>query len=107
MKRWFFCSLLAALATGAAAVARQTDAQTGSPPLTFRVEANFVEVDAFVSDATGKPITDLRAGDFQLFEDGKPQTVSAFTYVNIPVARAERPLFSPTAVEPDVDTNVG
>jgi len=83
------------------------DAQAGQPPLTFRVEANFVEVDAFVSDATGKPITDLRAGDFQLLEDGKPQMVSAFSYVNIPVARAERPLFSPTAIEPDVDTNVG
>ena len=65
------------------------DAQGGQPPLTFRVEANFVEVDAFVSDATGKPITDLRAGDFQLLEDGKPQMVSAFSYVNIPVARAE------------------
>ena len=34
--------------------------------------------------------------DFQLLEDGKPQMVSAFSYVNIPIARAERPLFSPT-----------
>ena len=83
------------------------DAQAGQPPLTFRVEANLVEVDAFVSDATGKPITDLRAGDFQVLEDGKPQMVSAFSLVNIPIARAERPLFSPTAIEPDVDTNVG
>ena len=92
--------------TGAAQQA-PSDAQAGQPPLTFRVEANFVEVDAFVSDASGKPITDLRPGDFQLLEDGKPQMVSAFAYVNIPIARAERPLFSPTAIEPDVDTNVG
>ena len=77
------------------------------PPLTFRVEANFVEVDTFVTDATGNPVTDLRASDFQLFEDGKPQKVSAFAQVNIPVARAERPLFSPSAIEPDVQTNVG
>src|SRR4030095_5496266 len=33
--------------------------------------------------------------------------VSAFAFVNMPIARAERPLFSPTAIEPDVDTNVG
>jgi len=92
--------------TGAAQQA-PSEPQGGQPPLTFRVEANFVEVDAFVSDASGKPITDLRAGDFQLLEDGKPQMVSAFAYVNIPIARAERPLFSPTAIEPDVDTNVG
>src|SRR5471030_2408036 len=77
------------------------------PPLTFRVEANFVEVDAIVSDAMGNPVTDLRAADFQLFEDGKPQKVSAFSHVNIPVTRPERPLFSPSAIEPDVQTNIG
>ena len=82
-------------------------AQAAQPPLTFRVEANFVEVDAFVSDTAGNPVTDLRATDFQLFEDGKPQQVSAFSYVNIPVARPERPLFSAAAIEPDVQTNVG
>jgi VWFA-related protein len=81
--------------------------QAAQPPLTFRVEANFVEVDAFVSDATGSPVTDLRAEDFQLFEDGKPQKVSAFSYVNIPVARPERPLFSAAAIEPDIQTNIG
>ena len=81
--------------------------QAAQPPLTFRVEANFVEVDAFVSDATGSPVTDLRAADFQLFEDGKPQKVSAFSYVNIPVARPERPLFSAAAIEPDIQTNIG
>ena len=81
--------------------------QAAQPPLTFRVEANFVEVDAFVSDTTGNPVADLRATDFQLFEDGKPQKVSAFSYVNIPVARPERPLFSAAAIEPDVQTNTG
>ena len=81
--------------------------QAAQPPLTFRVEANFVEVDAFVSDATGSPVSDLRAADFQLFEDGKPQKVSAFSYVNIPVARPERPLFSAAAIEPDIQTNIG
>jgi VWFA-related protein len=112
-RRILYSVILAASFAGVLMHAQQAppelpaDAQAGQPPLTFRVEANFVEVDAFVSDATGKPITDLRAGDFQLLEDGKPQMVSAFSYVNIPVARAERPLFSPTAIEPDVDTNVG
>jgi VWFA-related protein len=77
------------------------------PPLTFRVEANLIEVDAYVTDAAGNPVTGLTAADFQLLEDGKPQNVSAFAQVNIPVARAERPLFSPSAIEPDVQTNSG
>jgi hypothetical protein len=103
MHRRFLCLLVAGTLIAPAVIAQQTE----QPPLTFRVEANFVEVDAFVSDPAGKPISDLRAGDFQLLEDGKPQMVTAFSYVNIPIARADRPLFSPTAIEPDVDTNVG
>src|SRR5262245_237369 len=110
MKRQLWCGLIAA-SLGSVVLAQQAPApsttEAGQPPLTFRVEANFVEVDAFVSDATGKPVTDLRASDFQVTEDGKPQMVSAFAFVNMPIARAERPLFSPTAIEPDVDTNVG
>src|SRR5262245_55261283 len=109
MKRQILSALIAA-AVGSVALAQQAPApstETAQPPLTFRVEANFVEVDAFVSDASGKPVTDLRATDFQVLEDGQPQMVSAFSFVNMPIARAERPLFSPTAIEPDVDTNVG
>ena len=101
--RLLFAVLVAAGFAGAFTDAQQPE----QPPLTFRAEANLVEVDAFVSDATGKPVTDLQARDFQLLEDGKPQMVSAFSYVNIPIARPDRPLFSPSAIEPDVETNVG
>src|SRR5689334_3506749 len=110
MTRRLLCSVtLAAAFAGALSAAQQpaSSAQAEQPPLTFRVEANFVEVDGFVSDAAGKPVSDLKATDFQLLEDGKPQQVSAFSYVNIPIVRADRPLFSPTAIEPDVETNIG
>jgi VWFA-related protein len=110
MRRRLLTSVFLAVAfAGALSAAQQavSSAQAEQPPLTFRVEANFVEVDAFVSDAGGKPVSDLKAGDFQVLEDGKPQQVTAFSYVNIPIARSDRPLFSPTAIEPDVDTNVG
>ena len=109
MKRQILCAVIAAsvVSVPLAQQAPAPSTETGQPPLTFRVEANFVEVDAFVSDASGKPVTDLRATDFRVLEDGQPQMVSAFSFVNMPIARAERPLFSPTAIEPDVDTNVG
>jgi VWFA-related protein len=109
MKRQLLYGLIAA-SVGSIALAQQAPVpptETGQPPLTFRVETNFVEVDAFVSDATGKPVPDLRASDFQVTEDGKAQMVSAFAFVNMPIARPERPLFTPEAIEPDVDTNVG
>jgi len=76
------------------------------PPITFRTEINYVEVDARVLDAQGKFIPGLTAADFQVIEDGKPQQVTAFSLVNIPVERIERPLFASKPIEPDVRTNL-
>ncbi len=76
------------------------------PPITFRAEINYVEVDARVLDAQGKFIPGLTARDFQVIEDGKPQQVTAFSFVNIPVERLERPLFASKPIEPDVRTNL-
>jgi VWFA-related protein len=77
------------------------------PPVTFRAEVNYVEVDARVLDAQGRFVTELTQKDFQVFEDGKPQQVTAFSLVNIPLARPERPLFAAKPIEPDVQTNLG
>ncbi len=77
------------------------------PPITFRAEVNYVEVDARVVDQQGNFVPDLPQDAFQVFEDGKPQKVTVFSLVNIPVTRAERPLFASKPVEPDVQTNVG
>ena len=50
-------------------------------------------------------VRDLKKEDFQVLEDGKPQTINAFTFVDIPIERADRPLYSTTPFEPDVRTN--
>ncbi len=72
---------------------------------TFKVQVDYIEVDAFVTDQSGRFVRDLKKEDFQLFEDGKPQTVNAFALVDIPIERGERPLFAAAPVEPDVKTN--
>jgi VWFA-related protein len=76
-----------------------------APPITFRSEVNYVEVDAVVLDAQGRFVRSLSAGDVQVFEDGKRQKVSSFTLVDLPVERFEKPAFLGRAVEPDVQTN--
>jgi VWFA-related protein len=78
---------------------------TQPAPPSFRVEVNFVEVDALVTDARGAIVTDLGADDFELLEDGRPQKVATFSFVNIPVQRAEQPLFSTQPIVADVQTN--
>ena len=47
-------------------------------PATFKSNTNLVIVNVTVRDKSGKPIEDLKKGDFQLLEDGKPQTISVF-----------------------------
>ncbi|MBM3820591.1 MAG: hypothetical protein FJW14_16460, partial [Acidimicrobiia bacterium] len=99
-------ALTCGLALALSEVGGQAPPQTPQepPPVTFRVEVNYVEVDAIVTDANGNPITDLTQKDFQILEDGRPQTISTFSMVNLPVERAERPLFADAPIEPDVRT---
>jgi VWFA-related protein len=75
------------------------------PPTTFKVEVNYVEIDAVVTDAQGNFVGDLTRDDFQVVEEGKPQTVSAFTRVDLPIERPDPPLFRLAAIEPDVRSN--
>jgi VWFA-related protein len=75
------------------------------PRLTFKVEVNYIEIDATVTDAQGNPVTNLTREDFQLTEDAKPQTLTVFSHVGLPVQRPDPLLSRTTTVEPDVRTN--
>jgi VWFA-related protein len=77
--------------------------QTQQP--TFKLRVDYVEVDVVVTDQQGNLVRDLKKEDFQVLEDGKAQAISAFTLVDIPIERADRPLFAASPIEPDVKTN--
>ncbi len=47
----------------------------------IRIAVEEVRLDAVVLDGKGRPVTDLTAGDFEIFQDGKPQKVLSCTYV--------------------------
>src|SRR6185503_1761064 len=46
-----------------------------------RITTNLVQVDAVVTKK-GKPIIDLKADDFEIYEDGKLQVITSFAYVS-------------------------
>jgi VWFA-related protein len=107
---------LLVLVTGVALTAGQAPApsaqqqqQPAPPPAqqppTFKVRVDFVEVDAVVTDREGRLVRDLTKEDFQVLEDGKSQTITNFTHVDIPVDKDNRPLFAASPIEPDVKTN--
>jgi hypothetical protein len=57
-------------------------AQQSTPPEpVLRITVNLVQVDAVVTDARGNPVTNLNANDFEVLEDGRPQTIKACVYI--------------------------
>lgn len=78
--------LTAFLCAGALNVSGQT------PPVTVdddvvKITSKLVQFDVIVRDQDGKQVTDLAPGDFEVLQDGKPQTITNFSYVNM-----ERPV---------------
>src|ERR1043165_6424030 len=57
-----------------------------------KITTNLVQVDVIVTDKQGRVVTDLQPSDFQIFEDGNPQPITNFSFVetNSPNPMAER-----------------
>ena len=49
-----------------------------TPGATIRVNARLVQFDVVVTDNQGRPVKDLKASDFTVLQDGKPQSIRAF-----------------------------
>ncbi len=57
----------------------------------FSTNVHLVVEDVSVKDKDGKPIEGLKAEDFVVTEDGKPQTISFCQYQNLPDTPADAP----------------
>jgi len=87
LKRTFYAlALVASLLTGAA-LGQQTTAKTApaagngaSQQPVLKVKTRLVIVDVVARNSKGEPITDLKADDFVITEDGKPQHISTFSF---------------------------
>src|SRR5215211_2459108 len=84
----------------AAPPADQTPVRAQQPPI--RTGINFVRVDVIVTDGKGEPVLDLKAEDFTVTEDNKPQKVESFSVVKIDAVEQSnaRPT---TAIRTDFD----
>src|SRR6516162_2832591 len=60
----------------------QKDQQPPASPV-FRTGINYVRVDVIVSDKIGANVADLKQGDFEVLEDGKPQNVENFKFIKL------------------------
>ncbi len=94
------------LCVGGAVAAQQS--ATPQQPL-FRARADVVNLDVSVLDKDRHPVRDLKAADFTILEDGKPQPIVAFSAVDVPEAPPSSSLAVATAwtrtIAPDVQNN--
>ncbi len=74
------CSFLIVVLS--ASIAASPQAQTSNPDAqsipTFKAKARLVLLDVVVTDSKGEAVTGLKKEDFEVVEDGKPQSVSTF-----------------------------
>src|SRR5215831_10803466 len=97
-------SLIAVLIVGqmfCGALAQQSGTGRSSPPPAVspqpqkpdeddvvKITTNLVQVDAIVTDKSGKIVTDLKPEEFEISEDGKRQQITHFSYNSAPVSGA-------------------
>ena len=55
----------------------------GQTPQTFRSAVNLILVDVTVRDGKGQPVRNLQASDFEILENGKPQTIVTFAQEDV------------------------
>jgi VWFA-related protein len=86
--------LIAALCVIAQPAAQQSPASPSSPAPgpqgpagVFRSGIDSISVDVNVTDRQGRPVTDLTQDDFEIREEGKPQTIEAFRLVRVAEGR--------------------
>lgn len=73
----------------------------GAQP-TFRSGVELVTIDVVATDQAGRPVHNLKADDFELFEDGKSQPVRTFQFIDASVASTEI-ILPPGIVSNDIE----
>jgi VWFA-related protein len=51
-----------------------------------RITSNLVQIDVTVTDKKGQPVPDLKDGDFEIYEDGRPQQITNLSFVSLGAA---------------------
>src|SRR5688572_21007713 len=100
MSKKFLLAVLAVLCAVSPSLA-----QTQSDDV-VRITTNLVQIDAVVTK-NGKPVANLKAEDFEIFEDGRRQEITSFTYISNVVSNvvANTSSSDKTVTDKDPDPN--
>jgi VWFA-related protein len=98
-----FVTLLCGLAT-ARGQSQRLPAVGDQYPV-FRGGTDYVRVDVVVTDRNDKPVTDLTAGDFTIFDRGTRQSITDFQAISVPIAQRATEAIRLAGSDLDVATN--
>jgi len=78
-----FARPAAALLAFATAFAQNLAPPQSADQNVIRINVNLVQVDAVVTDSHDRLVPNLEAKDFQVLQDGKPQQITNFSYIDV------------------------
>ena len=78
----------------------QSGPAPGAPNSVIRIDVNLVQVDAVVTDSKDRRVSDLQPTAFELLQDGKPQTITNFSYVSTKPVAGEVPAHRAAQAKP-------
>ena len=81
----------------------EAEGEGGAAQPTFRSGVELVTIDVVATDRSGKPVHNLKASDFELFEDGRTQPIKTFQFIDastVPVEAILPPGVVTNEVEP-------
>lgn len=67
-----------------------------------RITTNLVQIDVVVTDSKGNQVTDLKADDFELLEEGRPQKITNFSFVDSEPTESRAPANASNTTSPAV-----
>ncbi len=92
MRRCFF-SLITIFLTTAFAIGQ--DAKPTPTPTpdndVVKITTNLIQVDVIVTDSKGKPVTDLKPEEIEIYENGEKQQITNFSFITSVREKVEKP----------------
>ncbi|MFZ1700033.1 MAG: VWA domain-containing protein [Pyrinomonadaceae bacterium] len=85
-----FFFILVFIFVASVSIRAQSPSPTASPVVddeVVKITTKLVQIDLLVVDKDGKQVRDLSASDFEVLQDGKPQKITNFSYVDTETGR--------------------
>ncbi|MDQ4121069.1 MAG: VWA domain-containing protein [Acidobacteriota bacterium] len=89
MKNLAFSVFLIGLVFVGSVVAQQTPPPRTDDDDIVRITTTLIQVDVSVTDKKGKQVTDLKPEDFEIYENGKKQEITNFSYISVAAPKSQ------------------